>query len=78
MSEAENRKPPKIVPIRQNFENMQALLARIAEDDEANGFIGVVLRKDGDEMVVVTFDATRAEVALAALMLQQNALEEEE
>lgn len=68
-------KAPKIVPIRESFENMQALLARIAEDDDATGFVGVVLRKSGDEMVVVTFDAIRAEIAFAALMLQQNALE---
>ena len=65
------------MPIGNSFQNMQALLARIAEDPEATGFAGVVLRKAGDEMVVTTFNCTRAEVAFAAAMLTQNALEGE-
>lgn len=75
VSEGEGERSPKIVPLRESFENMQALLARIAEDPDATGFAGCVLRKGGDEMVVVTFDASRADIAFAALMLQQNAMD---
>lgn len=65
------------MPFRDHFESLPALLARIAEDKDACGFAGVVLRNDGDEMVVTTFNASRAEIAMASLMLQANAMAEE-
>lgn len=64
------------MPFRDHFESLPALLARIAEDPTATGFAGVVLRNDGDDMVLTTFNVTRSEVAMAALMLQANAMEE--
>lgn len=64
----------KIEPIRLAFENMQALLARIAEDEDVIGFAGVIFRKN-DTAHVVTFDCTRKDVAFASVMLQANSLE---
>lgn len=65
---------PKIVPIGDEFENMQAFLAHIAEDESATGFVGVVLRGDGETLAVATFNTTPAEIALAAIMLQEHVL----
>lgn len=64
----------KIEPLRDSFENMQALLARIAEDPDAVGFAGVVFRKP-DSAVTISFNCSRAEVTFAAAMLQADALD---
>lgn len=55
----------KIEPFKPHFENMRALLARIAEDEEAIGFIGCVIRKDGN-IIPVSFEATREQMSYAA------------
>jgi hypothetical protein len=66
----------KIESLKPRFENMQALLARIAEDEEAEGFIGCVLRKDGT-MVPVSFEATRDQMAFAAAIWLRDCVEAE-
>lgn len=64
----------KIEPLKPRFENMKALLARIAEDDEAIGFVGCVLRADGS-MVPVSFEIDRAQMAFAAAMFLRDCVE---
>lgn len=64
----------KIEPFRRQFDNMQALLARIAEDEDAVGFVGCIRRKNG-MMVPVNFDVTREQMAFAAAMWLHNCLE---
>lgn len=57
----------KIEPLRPHFENMQALLARIAEDDQAIGFIGCIIKKDGT-MQGVHFGGSRQQMAFASAL----------
>lgn len=64
----------KIEPFKPHFENMQALLARIAEDEDAVGFVGCILRKNGS-LVPVSFDVTRDQMSFAAAMWLRNCLE---
>lgn len=64
----------KIEPLKGSFENMRALLARIAEDEDAIGFAGVVFRRP-DSAVVVTFNCDRKEVAFASVMLSSTSME---
>lgn len=66
----------KVTPLRDGFENMQAFLAHIAEDDGLSGFVGAVMRKDGT-MVPVHFKATREQMAFAAALLLQQCQEGE-
>jgi len=56
-----------IVPLKPNFENMRAMLAHIAEDDNAVGFVGCVLHGDGT-MQPVHFGATREQHSFAAAL----------
>jgi hypothetical protein len=51
----------KIVPLRNHFENMQAFLARIAEDTDAVGFVGMVILKEGRGMTPVSFNCSCSE-----------------
>jgi hypothetical protein len=70
----------KIAAIRGRYENFQAFLARIAEDEKAVGFIGMVVRigEDGErDLHRVNFKCTRAECAFGSLILGQMALEED-
>lgn len=71
-------KMSKIVPFRENFENLQALLARMAEDEEAVGFCGCLFKKENAEdpgtLVPVTFGVNRTHVALTAAILQRECL----
>ena len=67
---------PKITALRDGFENMQAFLAHIAEDDGAVGFVGAVMRGDGT-MVPVHFMATREQMAFAAALLLRQCQEGE-
>lgn len=67
----------KIVPLRGHYENFHALLARIAEDDEAIGMAAVLKYRDGS-VKDVTFDVTCAEIAFASVMLARTALEGED
>lgn len=64
----------KIEPFRGHFENFRALLARIAEDDEAIGMVGCIKYKDGS-MKPVSFDATLGEMALASAIWGRKCLE---
>lgn len=64
----------KIEPLKGHFENMQALLARIAEDEKATAFAGVVFTNN-DSAHLVTFNCSRRDVAFAGTMLQANSLE---
>lgn len=66
----------KIEPFRPQFENMQALLARIAEDEDAVGFVACILRANGS-LVPVNFNVTRDQMSFAAAMWLHNCLEEE-
>lgn len=66
----------KIAPLRDRFENMQAFLAHIAEDDDATAFVGCVMRKDGS-MVPVHFNATREQMSFAAAMWLRQCQEDE-
>lgn len=54
----------KIVPLREDFESLDAILASIAEDPEAVGFAAVVKKSDGT-MHPVTFGITVAEMSHA-------------
>jgi hypothetical protein len=64
----------KIVPLRGHFENMQALLARIAEDTDAIGFVGMVILKEGRGMKLVNFNVSCAEMAYAGAALSYDAI----
>lgn len=65
-----------IEPLRGAFENMQAMLARIAEDEDAVGFVGCVLHKDGT-MQPIHFCATREHYAFAASLWLKLAVADE-
>lgn len=65
----------KIEPFRPHFENLQAMLARIAEDDQAVGFVGCVMKKDGT-MTPIHYEATREQMAMAGAMMLHNCLED--
>jgi hypothetical protein len=58
----------KVVPFKGHFENFKALLARIAEDPGAVGFVGCILRDDG-ELRPVTFGVSTGETALTSVVL---------
>lgn len=66
----------KIEPLRPHFENMRALLARIAEDEDAVGFVGCILRKNGT-LVPVSFDVTRDQMSFAAAIWLRDCLDVE-
>ena len=63
----------KVVPIGKNFENLKAFLHHIASDEAVVKFAGVVILEDGD-MRYVNFKFTRAELAFACLVLQEQAM----
>lgn len=65
-----------IEPLRGAFENMRAMLAHIAEDDNAVGFVGCVLRKDGT-MQPIHFCATREHHAFAGALWLKLSVETE-
>ena len=56
-----------IEPLRGAFDNMKAMLARIAEDDATIGFVGCILRSDGT-MQPIHFGATREQHSFAAAL----------
>lgn len=67
----------KIAAINGKFENMPAFLAHIAEDGQAYGFCGVIMRRaedGGTEMVPVHFEATCEQMSFAAAMMLQIAV----
>ena len=70
----------KIVPFGGKFTDFRAMLAAIAEDKNAIGFVGCVLRLDetGRHLRRVNFECTVAEAALAGAMMMQMALEDPE
>lgn len=71
-------KQAKVVPLKAHFENMQAMLAHIAEDKSAIGFVGCVIWSDESgarNMREVCFRATVAETAYASVVLARSALE---
>lgn len=59
----------KVVPISGAFQSMHALLARIAEDENAIGFVGCVLLADG-QMRPISFNCQRKDMAFASVILQ--------
>lgn len=65
----------KITPIGHGFQNLPAFLAHIAEDAEAVGFVGAVMRKDG-AMIPVQLNVTREQMAFAAALWLQLCLED--
>ena len=68
----------KIVAFGGRFTDMRAMLAAIAEDPDAIGFTGCVLRQEPDgprHLRRVNFACSAAEVALAGLMLGDFALD---
>ncbi len=68
----------RIVPIGKQFTNLRAFLAHIAEDENAVGFVGVIIRDDGHpdgrQLVKTNFGATTAETALASLIIARFAM----
>lgn len=67
----------KIVAFGGRFTDFRAMLAAIAEDPNAIGFVGCVLRAGDEPRVLqrVSFAVTTAEVALASVMLADFALD---
>lgn len=63
-----------IVPIKGKFEGWRALLAHIAEDDTVERLVVVTSCSDGS-MKSAHFEMTREQMAYAALIIQQNALD---
>jgi hypothetical protein len=56
-----------VVSLKPNFENMKAMLAHIADDDAAIGFVGCVVHSDGT-MQPIHFGATREQHSFAAAL----------
>lgn len=63
-----------IVPIKGKFEGWRTLLAHIMEDDTVERLVIVTSCTDGS-MKSAHFEMTREQMAYAALVIQQNALE---
>ena len=72
----------KIVPFGKGFSNLKAMLAALAEDEHAIGFVGCILRNENDGRGIALrrahFGANLADVALASLMLGQMAVEDDD
>lgn len=66
-----------IEPLRGAFDSMKAMLARIAEDDDAIGFVGCVLHSDGT-MQPIHFGATREQHSFAAALWLNLAITHDE
>jgi hypothetical protein len=64
---------PKIHPLRENFEDVRALLAHMAELDDIVGFVGVVVTADG-AMSPVAYGVDRGLFAFAANVLDEAAM----
>ena len=63
-----------IVPLRGYHEGVKSLLGEMMEDDQIDHIVLVTFNKDGTSGVC-HFDVTRKEMAWAALLLQNFALE---
>ena len=64
----------KIVPIRENYENVHALLAAIGDEPGLTGFAGAILLDDGT-MIPVTHGLVRTDLALVGAVLQRLSTE---
>ena len=65
----------KIEPLREHFENMHALLARMGEDEDAVGFVGCIMMRDGT-MEPINFNVTREQMSMAAAVWLRNCLDQ--
>lgn len=68
---------PKIVSLRDEFESMEAILASIAEDEDAVGFAAVVVRRNG-HWLPVTFGVSRGDLAFAGAAFMRISTEDEQ
>lgn len=64
----------KIVALKGKHENWRSLLASIMEDDAVSSFVIVTMSKD-DDVGFAHFQMTRANLAYAALLIQEKARE---
>lgn len=60
---------PKVVPIRNNYENVQALLAAIAEEPGMIGFVGTIVLEDRTHVPVCSHAMHCGDLAFAGVML---------
>jgi hypothetical protein len=62
-----------IVPLRGHHENWRSLMGEIMEDDGVCKLVIVTFKTDGNA-AIAHFEMTRAEMAYAALLIQEQAM----